>query len=199
MPIDPEQLDADPIRQLRAWLAEAEAHGIELASAFALATASAAGEPSVRMVLLRGLDERGLTFFTDRRSRKGRDLAERPRGAAAFWWDALNRQVRVSGPVERLTTDESTAYWQTRPVASRLSAWASVQGEPVESREALEHRRRELARSLGDDPPLPEHWGGYRLIADRCEFWESRADRLHDRVEYLPDARGGWRRRRLQP
>jgi pyridoxamine 5'-phosphate oxidase len=199
MPIDPEQLDADPVRQLRAWLAEAEQRGLELASAFALATASGAGEPSVRMVLLRGLDGRGLTFFTDRRSRKGRDLAERPRAAAAFWWEALDRQVRASGAIEPLPADESDEYWRTRPAASRLSAWASVQGQPIGTREELERRVAELVKDLGDDPPLPEHWGGYRLVPERWEFWESRADRLHDRVEYLHDPRGGWRRRRLQP
>jgi pyridoxamine 5'-phosphate oxidase len=199
VPIDPEDLDSDPVRQLRAWLAEAEAAGARLPYAFALATADAHGAPSVRMVLLRRLDERGLSFFTDRRSRKGADLRLRPRGAAAFWWEPLDRQVRASGPVEQLPLAESNEYWQTRPAASRLSAWASVQGRPVGTRDELEQRVAELAARFGTDPPLPEHWGGYRLVPDRWEFWESRPDRLHDRVEYLPAGGDGWRRRRLQP
>ncbi|HEX2222222.1 MAG TPA: pyridoxamine 5'-phosphate oxidase [Candidatus Limnocylindria bacterium] len=199
MPIDAADLDPDPARQLAAWLAEAEAAGVRLPGAFALATADGAGAPSVRMVLLRTLDQRGLAFFTDRRSRKGRDLRANPRAAATFWWDSLDRQVRAAGRVEPLPREESAAYWSTRPPASRLSAWASVQGQPIGSRELLERRVAEIAARLGEDPPLPGHWGGYRLIPEAWEFWESRADRLHDRVEYRPRREGGWRCRRLQP
>src|SRR5579859_4967228 len=200
MPIDPTHLDADPFRQFEAWLAEADGTGQPLATAFALATASADGAPSVRMVLLRGVDPDGLRFYTSRNSRKGRDLAGNPRAAAAFHWAAMGRQVRVAGPVSAMNEAESAAYWTTRPRASRLSASASEQGEEIASRDRLEARVAELdARYPGDAIPLPPSWGGYRLLPEVFEFWEERADRLHDRVEYLPNPDGGWRRRRLQP
>jgi pyridoxamine 5'-phosphate oxidase len=200
MSLDPADLDPDPFRQLDAWLADAQASGLPLADAFALATASPDGEPSVRMVLLRGLDADGLRFYTNRGSRKGRELAANPRAAAVFHWAAPGRQVRVSGPVDALDEAASTAYWTTRPRASRLSAWASEQGAEIGSREELERRVAELATQFPNDAvPVPPFWGGYRLAPRVFEFWEGRADRLHDRVEYLPDAAGGWRRRRLQP
>jgi pyridoxamine 5'-phosphate oxidase len=200
MPIDPDDLDADPFRQLDAWLADAEEASLPLANAFALATATIDGAPSVRMVLLRGVDRNGLRFYTNRGSRKGRDLAGNPRAAATFHWAALSRQVRVAGPVALMDESESAAYWATRPRASRLSAWASQQGAEVESRARLEARVAELdAQYPGESIPLPPFWGGYRLVPEVFEFWEGRADRLHDRVEYLPDRDGGWRRRRLQP
>lgn len=200
MPIDPADLDPDPFVELEAWLADAEAAGLPLATAFALATAGADGNPTVRMVLLRGLDPGGLRFYTNLSSRKGRDLAENPRAAAVFHWAALSRQVRVAGPVQRMHEAESATYWTTRPRASRLSAWASVQGAEVASRRDLEARVAELDGQFpGDAIPLPAFWGGYRLVPDVFEFWEGRPDRLHDRVEYLPERSGGWQRRRLQP
>jgi pyridoxamine 5'-phosphate oxidase len=200
MPIDPADLDPDPFHQLEAWLAEAEASGLPLANAFALATTGVDGDPSVRMVLLRGLDREGLRFYTNRRSRKGRDLAGNARAAAAFHWAPLGRQVRAAGPVLSMSDAESTAYWTTRPRASRLSAWASEQGSWVESRAILEAQVVELdARFPGEAIPLPPFWGGYRLVPEVFEFWEGRADRLHDRVEYQPSGDGTWRRRRLQP
>lgn len=198
MELDPASLDPDPFAQLAGWLAEAEAAALPLANAFALATASDEGEPSVRMVLLRGLADDGLRFYTNRTSRKGRDLAVNPRAAATFWWPALDRQVRAAGPVRPLDDAESTAYWQTRPPASRLSAWASEQGAEIDSRSSLEAKVSAMARRFGPDVPLPPFWGGYLLAPRVFEFWASRADRLHDRVEYLSEA-GGWRRRRLQP
>lgn len=200
MPIDPADLDADPLRQLQAWVHDAEAAGDPMPSAMALATVSDDGEPSVRMVLLRGLGPDGLRFFTNRGSRKGRELAANPRGAVVFYWAALGRQVRVAGSVEPLSEEESTAYWDTRPRGSRVAAWSSEQGSPVESREALEEQFSARDSQLpGDQIPLPPFWGGYRLVPAVYEFWESRENRLHDRVEYLPEASGGWRRRRLQP
>jgi pyridoxamine 5'-phosphate oxidase len=201
MATDLEELDPDPLRQLAAWLSAAESAGLPLHDAFALATADDNGEPSVRMVLLRGEAADGLSFYTNRGSRKGRDLAANPRAAAVFHWAVLGRQVRVAGRVEPQADAESAIYWASRPRGSQLSAWASAQGEPVASRTALEARVAELAARWpeGVEIPLPPFWGGYTLVPEVYEFWEGRPDRLHDRVEYLPDGRGAWVRRRLQP
>jgi len=200
MPIDPSTLDADPMGQLRAWMAEAAEDGEPMPDAMALATATADGAPSVRMVLLRGIEADGLRFFTNRSSRKGRELAVNQRAAAVLHWPRANRQVRVAGSVEPLDDALSRAYWDTRPRGSRLAAWASVQGSRIESREAMEVRVAEMDDQFpGEEIPLPPFWGGYRLLPTVWEFWESREDRLHDRVEYVPDAGGGWRRHRLQP
>lgn len=199
MPLDPATLDPDPVAQLRAWIAESADAGHPLADAFALATADADGAPSVRMVLLRGVDADGLRFFTNHASRKGTDLAANPRAAGTFWWPQTDRQVRIAGAVTRLGPEASVAYWASRPRASRLSAWASAQGREIASRAELEGRVRDLAERYPDAIPLPPFWGGYLLCPAVYEFWESRESRLHDRVEYLPDGNGGWRRRRLQP
>jgi len=198
--MEPTDLDPDPIAQLQRWLDEARAAGTELADAFALATADGRGTPSVRMVLLRGLGADGLRFFTNLGSRKAVDLAANPRAAAAFHLAAQSRQVRASGRVEPLGRDEAAAYFATRPRGHRLSAWASDQGQPVDSRAELESRVAALeARYPADEIPLPPKWGGFRVVPDRWEFWVSRADRLHDRVEYLREPDGSWTRRRLQP
>jgi pyridoxamine 5'-phosphate oxidase len=199
MPIDPLDLDPDPMRQLDAWIADATAAGLTLPNAFALATADGDGMPSVRFVLLHGLDDDGLRYFTNRASRKGRDVAANPWAAAAFWWPALDRQARVAGPARQLPDDASDAYWATRPVGSQRSAAASQQGQEIGSRAELEARVAELTARYPDDVPLPPTWGGYLLIPRVAEFWESRADRLHDRVEYRRGADGSWHRRRLQP
>jgi pyridoxamine 5'-phosphate oxidase len=199
MSIDPTTLDADPLRQFDAWLAEAETAGLPLAATFALATAGAGGAPSVRMVLLRGHGPDGFRFFTDRRSLKARDLAANPRAAAAFYWAELSRQVRLHGPVEALSAEESAAYFATRPRGSQLSAWASQQGEEIASRAELTARVSELGERFAAQVPLPPTWGGYRLIPEAYEFWVSQPDRLHDRVEYRRRPDGVWARRRLQP
>ena len=199
MSIDPATLDADPLRQFDAWLADAETAGLPLPTAFALATADAGGAPSVRMVLLRGHGPDGFRFFTDRRSLKGRDLAANPRAAAAFYWAEPGRQVRLHGRVEALSAEDSAAYFATRPRGSQLSAWASEQGVELATRGELSDRVTELAERFGAEVPLPPHWGGYRLMPQAYEFWVSRPDRLHDRVEYRRGADGGWDRRRLQP
>jgi pyridoxamine 5'-phosphate oxidase len=196
--MEPDDLDPDPIRQLERWLRDAEAASVPLPTAFALATAGADGAPSVRFVLLHGLGPDGLRYFTNRASRKGRDVAANPRAAAAFWWPQLDRQARVSGRVRPLTDAHSVAYWRTRPRGSQLSAAASEQGAEIGSRGELESVVRTLAARYPDDVPLPETWGGYLLVPRRIEFWTSQPDRLHDRIEYVR-GKDGWRRRRLQP
>jgi pyridoxamine 5'-phosphate oxidase len=200
MPLEPDDLDPDPMRQLAAWIADAETSGVALPTAFALSTVNGIGEPSVRMLLARGVDADGLRFYTNTASRKGRDLADNPRAAAAFWWPAPNRQARLSGVVDQLTESETLAYWRTRPRGSQLSALVSDQGSPVGSRAELESLvESAVAQFPGEDVPLPEHWRGYLLRPTAVEFWESRADRLHDRIEYRRSGDGGWQRRRLQP
>ena len=199
MPIDAASLDPDPVRQLDAWLHEAIEAGIPLANAFALATADADGAPSVRYVLLQSIADDGLRFFTNRASRKGRELATNPWAAAAFWWPALDRQVRVTGPVRLLSDEESLAYWRTRPRGSQLSATVSAQSREIESRGALEIAVAEAAARFPDEVPLPATWGGYALSPRTVELWENRPDRLHDRIEYRIGPDGSWHPRRLQP
>jgi pyridoxamine 5'-phosphate oxidase len=187
-----DDVDPDPIRQFLAWYAEAATEAV------ALATASVAGDPSVRMVLLKGVDQQGFAFYTNYDSAKARDLAVNPRAALCFVWPP-DRQVRVSGPVETVEAEESERYWRTRPRASQLSAWASWQSQVVESREALEQRVAELAARFGEgEVPLPPFWGGYRLVPENVEFWHHREDRLHDRIRYRR-ADGAWVIERLAP
>jgi pyridoxamine 5'-phosphate oxidase len=193
-PLDREDLDADPVAQLRAWLAEARAAGIELPEATTLATATGDGAPSARMVLLRDAGERGLRFFTNYESRKGAELAENPRAALLLYWHVLGRQVRVEGSISRLAATESDAYFESRPPGSRRSAAVSPQSRVVGSREELER----AAAELGDDVPRPPGWGGYLLVPALWEFWQHRLDRLHDRFRYRPGEEG-WIVERLAP
>jgi pyridoxamine 5'-phosphate oxidase len=189
----------DPIARFRDWFDAARDAGVPFPETMTLATASAAGAPSARMVLLKGVDDDGFVFFTGYESRKGDELAENPRAALVFYWQPLGRQVRVEGIVERVSEAESAAYFATRPRASRLAAWTSRQSRPLESREELERRYAELEREHeGRDVPLPPHWGGFRVRPDAIEFWEHRDSRLHDRVRYTR-ARDGWAAQRLWP
>lgn len=197
-PLRRRDLDPDPLRQLARWLAEAREAGVEMPEAMALATATAAGAPSARMVLLKDADEAGLTFFTNLVSRKGTELGENPRGAALLYWQPLGRQVRVEGRVEPVSAAEADAYWATRPVGSRLSAAVSPQSEVVGSRDELEQAVAELGARCGDDVERPGSWGGYRLVPEEWEFWQHRTDRLHDRFRYRP-ADDGWTVERLAP
>jgi pyridoxamine 5'-phosphate oxidase len=190
-------LDPDPLRQFEAWFEEAGATGMRAPEAVALATATPDGAPSLRMVLMKGFDERGFTFFSNYESRKGRELAANPRAALLFHWDALGRQVRIEGAVVQLDPAESAEYILSRPRESQISALISPQSRPVESREWLEKRAAEYAHH--DRVPLPDNWGGYRLAPVSYEFWQHRDDRLHDRIAYLPEPGGGWRTERLAP
>lgn len=193
------EVDPDPFAQFARWYDEARAAAGDDADAMIVATATPDGAPSARVVLLRGVDARGLCFYTNYESRKGRELAANPRAAVVLHWPALHRQVRVTGDVGRLDESESVEYWCNRPRPSQLSAWASRQSEPVASRDALEAEVARLESRYGDDDiPLPPFWGGYRVEPDEFEFWQHRDDRLHDRVRYrrAPD---GWVRDRLAP
>jgi len=199
-PLREQDVDADPLRQFAVWFAEAEAAGMRLPEAAALATATADGAPSVRMVLVKGFDERGFVFFSNYASRKGRELAANARAALVFYWDPLGRQVRIEGPVERASGDESAAYARSRPRGSQLSALASPQSQVIDSRQALERRVAELEeRYREDELPPPENWGGFRLTTQTVEFWQQRDDRLHDRLRYRRAGEDGWMIERLAP
>lgn len=199
-PLHEEDVDPDPLRQFERWLEDAAAAGIRAPEAMALATAAPDGAPSVRLVLLKGADERGFVFYTGVDSRKGRELAANPRAALLFSWDALGRQVRVEGPVARVRDEEADAYFAARPRASRLSAWAGTQSSPVPDRETLERAVAAAAERFPDgEVPRPAGWGGYRLRPERFEFWQHRASRLHDRLAYERARGGGWTLGRLSP
>jgi pyridoxamine 5'-phosphate oxidase len=190
-------ISADPLEQFHRWYREAEAAGAP-AEGMALATATADGAPSVRMVLLKGADERGFVFHTNYRSRKGLELAANPRAALLFHWRELGRQVRVEGRVEQVAEEESNRYFATRPPESRVGTWASEQSTVISSRKALDERVESLRAELGPDPGRPPFWGGFRLRPERYEFWQHRDNRLHDRLCFVRKD-GGWRLERLAP
>ena len=184
---------------MQRWYEQAKVDGIELPEAMTLATAAADGRPSARTVLLKGIDSRGFLFFTNYESRKGRELAQNPHAALVLHWpQEPRRQVTAVGTVERLSAEESDAYFRTRPLGSRLGAWASRQSEVVTGRGALEAAFAEAEARYGDDPPLPPWWGGYVLVPDRVELWQNRPNRLHDRFRYTRAA-GLWRLEQLAP
>jgi pyridoxamine 5'-phosphate oxidase len=198
-PLDLDDLDPDPIAQVRTWLADAEAAGVVLPNALALATVGPDGAPSVRHVLLRHITDTGITFFTNRTSRKAGELAARPRAACTLYWRELDRQITLRGDVTELSTAESDAYFATRPRDAQLGAWASEQSRPLADRVTLERRVEQARERFADrDVPRPEHWGGYLITPDEVECWQGRPYRLHDRFRY---ARGGagWRLQRLYP
>jgi len=200
--LDVAHTDADPIVQFRRWFTEAEQAEILEPNAMTLATADAAGRPSARIVLLKGVSDEGFVFFTDYRSRKARELEANPYAALAFHWGELERQVRVVGRVERIAASESMAYFLSRPVGSQVGAWASLQSAVLEDRGLLMERVGELVKHFATTPiSWPTHWGGYRIMPDEVEFWQGRPSRLHDRILYTRSSASehAWRRDRLSP
>ncbi|PLS79755.1 MAG: pyridoxamine 5'-phosphate oxidase [Chloroflexi bacterium] len=193
------EVDPDPLAQFRAWFDQAVAAKVLEPNAMTLATVGADGQPSARVVLLKGFDARGFVFYTNYESRKGRELLAHPRAALLFFWPDLERQVRVEGRVEKVADEESDAYFRSRPHGSRLGAWASPQSEVIPGREVLYQRLHELQQRFGDgEVTRPPHWGGFLVRPTMLEFWQGRASRLHDRLRYqLTDS--GWQRERLAP
>ena len=188
----------DPIQQFGIWMVEAIHAQVPEPTAMSLATVNARGRPANRIVLLKGVDKRGFVFYTNYDSRKGRELAANPAAAITFLWKELERQVRIEGAVEKVTREESEAYFATRPLGSRIGAWASPQSDTIENRAWLERRWEELAAQYGESPPLPPNWGGYRVLPEYLEFWQGRRSRLHDRIAYAREG-SAWKVSRLAP
>jgi len=198
--LDEAHVSPDPVVEFDRWFSQAREAKVLEPNAMTLATATRDGAPSARIVLLKGYDERGFVFFTDYRSRKGIELEQNPQASLVFFWPELERQVRITGTVERTSAQESEEYFRTRPRGSRLGAWVSHQSRVIPSRAQLESGLRQVKeRFPTDEVPLPPYWGGYRLRPQEVEFWQGREDRLHDRIRYLRKKGGGWQLERLSP
>jgi pyridoxamine 5'-phosphate oxidase len=190
----------DPVAQFDRWFSDALTANVVEPNAMTLATADASGAPRARVVLLKGFDQRGFVFYTNYDSHKGRELAQNPQASLCFYWQPQERQVRIDGTVEKVTRRESEEYFHSRPPGAQIGAWVSKQSEPIASRDELDLRAAELAVKFAGGPiPLPDSWGGYRLIPQQIEFWQGRPSRLHDRLEYVRQPDGTWNIRRLAP
>ncbi len=192
-------IDPDPFKQFGAWFQQASAAQLPEANAMTLSTTTRDGRPSARMVLLRGWDERGFVLFTNYESRKGHELAQNPFASLVFFWAELARQIRIEGRVEQVAPEESDEYFRTRPRESQIGAWASHQSEIIPNRNVLDQRAQELDSEFAENVPRPTYWGGYRVIPDSFEFWQSRPGRLHDRLRYTRQEDRAWRIERLSP
>jgi pyridoxamine 5'-phosphate oxidase len=188
-----------PLVQFETWFAQALKSEVPEPNAMCLSTVAADGQPSSRIVLLKDFDQRGFTWYTNFESRKGDELLANPRAALLFFWQPLERQIRIEGRVQKVSDAEADAYFGIRPLKSRLGALASQQSRPIASREALEQRFLEIEEKFGESPQRPAHWGGYRLTPEYVEYWQGRPSRLHDRIAYSLQSDGSWRRERLQP
>ncbi len=197
--LDEDRAHNDPLAQFHAWFDEALEHEIPEPSAMTVATVDERGRPSTRIVLAKDVDRRGIVWYTNYLSRKGRELAVNQYAALQFHWVEHERVVRIEGLVEKTSAEESDAYFASRPLASRIGAWASEQSQPISSRAVLVARAAEFGLRYGIHPPRPPHWGGYRLVPDRWEFWQGRASRLHDRLVYTMQPDGAWALQRLSP
>jgi pyridoxamine 5'-phosphate oxidase len=197
-PLTKASVDPDPFRQFSVWLDEALHSEILDANAMTLSTVDENGRPSARVVLLKGFDQRGFVFFTNYKSQKARDLAANPNACLSFFWPEIHRQVMIHGTAEKTTRDESENYFKTRPIESKIGAWASEQSSVIGSRSILEEKFSELRSQYGDDIPLPPYWGGFRVVPERFEFWQGRESRLHDRICY-ESVDGRWKIFRLSP
>lgn len=191
-------LAGTPTEQFTLWFSDALKADVPEPNAMTLATTALNGRPAARIVLLKGFDDKGFVFFTNYQSRKGQELAQNPFASLLFFWPQLERQVRLEGRIEKITAEESDIYYQSRPLGSRIGAWVSPQSQPI-TRAELEARTVELTATLGAHPARPDHWGGYRLVADYAEFWQGRPSRLHDRIAFQLDAAGAWSHLRLAP